>query len=290
MYQPLRTNSNSSSTGHSSFLSRCIMTSTTRRLNLIGLFLISIVCILLLLSNSTTTTTHNSLHSGGPSYLTPDQYRERSAASQNNIPAASEWSARKHQLLSDLNSVEQREPTQTRMGPRKRIAEVLAEQREFLDAELTGFPFPDKKSLTDYTPATGGQPIRSVVITTWRSGSTFLGDILNTLPGNYYHYEPLLDFDIVQVREEPLATKAIRNIKHLLNCEYSAMNEYLTFGEDHTYLFKHNTRLWRQCLDHPHLCWRPRFLTSFCKLFPWQSMKVVRLRLAIAARLLEDEE
>lgn len=257
-------------------LSKCIMTSS-RRANIIGLFLISIVCILLLLS----TNTNNSNHSS-PSYITAENNRF------NNVPAPSEWSPKKYQYLSDPNgNADQQQPP--RIGPLKRIAEVLAEQREFLDAELIGFPFPDKTALANYTMETGGQPIRSVVITTWRSGSTFLGDILNTLPGNYYHYEPLLDFDIVQVRDEPLASKAIRNLKHLLHCDYARMEQYLEFGEEHTYLFKHNTRLWRQCLDHPHLCWRPRFLSPFCKLFPWQSMKVVRLRLAIAARLLEDD-
>lgn len=37
----------------------------------------------------------------------------------------------------------------------------------------------DAKSLNDLTLETGGQPIRSIIISTWRSGSTFLGDILN---------------------------------------------------------------------------------------------------------------
>lgn len=274
---------------NSSIFSKCIM-SSTKRINLIGLFLISLVCILLLL------TTNNSNHST-PNYITSDpgsssRFNGRFPnALQSSAAASNEWSAKRHQLLSDLNTNDQQQQAAqpVRIGPLKRIAEVLAEERQLLDAELTGYPFPDKKSLADYTLETGGQPIHSVVITTWRSGSTFLGDILNTLPGNYYHYEPLLDFDIVQVREEPLATKAIRNLKHLLRCEYAPMDEYLAFGEEHTYLFKHNTRLWRVCVDHPHLCWRPRFLTSFCKLFPWQSMKVVRLRLAIAARLLEDD-
>lgn len=108
------------------------------------------------------------------------------------------------------------------------------------------------------------------------------------MPGNYYHYEPLLDFDIIQVRDEPLATKAISNLKHLLNCDYAALTDYLEYGLEHKYLFTHNTRLWRQCLAHPFYCWKPKFLSPFCRLFPLQSMKVVRLRLGIAARLLYD--
>jgi hypothetical protein len=72
-----------------------------------------------------------------------------------------------------------------------------------------------------------GTPVRSLIITTWRSGSTFLGDVLNSHPGNYYHYEPLLDYDIVQIRGEPLASGAIKNLRHLLNCNYTSMGMLL---------------------------------------------------------------
>lgn len=273
---------------------------SSRRRNLIGLCLVSLLCILLLFT--TTNSSSNSSAATGlarPHYITPDQYSHRFGNRFNQVadPASPDWPAKKLQLLADLNGNHlDRSGSNTnnnhqlpRMGPLKRIAEVLSEQREILDAELIGFPFPEQKALADFTPATGGQPRRSIVITTWRSGSTFLGDILNALPGNFYHYEPLLDFGTVQVRDEPLASKAIGNLKNLLNCDYQPMREYLDFGEEHVYLLQHNTRLWNQCQDHPHLCWRPRFLSPFCKLFPLQSMKVVRLRLAIAERLLEDK-
>jgi hypothetical protein len=69
----------------------------------------------------------------------------------------------------------------------------------------------------------GGTPVRSLIITTWRSGSTFVGEVLNTHPGNYYHSEPLADYEIIQIRGEPLATGAIKNLRNLLNCNYTDM-------------------------------------------------------------------
>ena len=42
--------------------------------------------------------------------------------------------------------------------------------------ELSDYEFPAGKSLQDFQPAAGGQPIRAMVATTWRSGSTFLGE------------------------------------------------------------------------------------------------------------------
>lgn len=48
-----------------------------------------------------------------------------------------------------------------------------------------------------------------------------LGDVLNALPGNYYHYEPLMDYGIVQIRGPPDADSALTTLKMLLNCDYS---------------------------------------------------------------------
>ncbi|KAK9710259.1 Sulfotransferase domain [Popillia japonica] len=143
--------------------------------------------------------------------------------------------------------------------------------------------------LSNFTLATGGQPVRSVVITTWRSGSTFLGDVLNAVPGNFYHYEPLLNFGIVQIRGPPLAQLAINNLKNLLKCNYYDMQNYLSYGKTHIYLFTHNLRLWSECEQYPQFCWNATFLSEFCKLYPFQSMKVVRLRLNLAEELLKDE-
>lgn len=63
--------------------------------------------------------------------------------------------------------------------------------------------------------------MRSVILTSWRSGSTFFGDVINAHPANFYHYEPLLDFGIVQIRGPPLADEALRNLEALLKCDFS---------------------------------------------------------------------
>lgn len=174
------------------------------------------------------------------------------------------------------------------------IDDVLNYQRQQIADEMQYYEYPngrfgiEAKNLKEMTPETGGAPMRSVIISTWRSGSTFLGDILNSLPGNYYHYEPLLTYDIVQIRGPPNDVRAVKSLKKLLKCDYTNMQEYLEFGQTHNYLFTHNTRLWNQCHLFPNFCYQPKFLEPFCKLFPMQSMKIVRLRLKIAARLLED--
>lgn len=175
------------------------------------------------------------------------------------------------------------------------IAEILASQRARIALEMENFEYPsgrfqvDAEKLSDLTMESNGSPVRSVVITTWRSGSTFLGDILNAMPANFYHYEPLLNWGIKRIRGRPDSDKkALKNLKNLLKCDFSKMGDYLEYGQDHTYLFEHNVRLWNQCKDFPKYCWQPKFLTPYCKLFPLQSMKTVRMNLAVAEKLLED--
>ncbi|XP_066156581.1 carbohydrate sulfotransferase 4-like [Euwallacea fornicatus] len=169
------------------------------------------------------------------------------------------------------------------------IDKILNTQRYRLRRELYSYKLPGNLSLSNFTLDTNGQPVRTLIVTTWRSGSTFLGDILNALPGNYYHYEPLLDYGIVQIRGPPYADSAISVLKSLLNCDYTDLHRYLEFGMSHIYLFTHNKRLWSQCEAYPDYCWQPEFLNRFCKLFPFQSMKTVRLRLKLAEDLLEDK-
>lgn len=166
---------------------------------------------------------------------------------------------------------------------------ILQQYQAYLDQALCDYDFPLNANLKNFTLATGGQPLRNIIITTWRSGSTFLGDVINSIPGNYYHYEPLLNYGIVQIRGPPYADSAIRNLKRLLMCDYKDMHNYLAYGKSHVYLFTHNTRLWNHCELYPQYCWNATFLSDFCKLFPFQSMKVVRLRLRLAEELLKDE-
>ncbi|XP_075149169.1 carbohydrate sulfotransferase 4 [Haematobia irritans] len=176
------------------------------------------------------------------------------------------------------------------------IAEVVVQERSKIAMEMENFEYPagrfgvDAEKLSDLTPETEGTPVRSMVLTTWRSGSTFLGDILNSMPGNYYHYEPLLHLGIKQVREPAEEEEAIKHLKSLYYCDYhNDMDEYLNYGKKNVHLFQHNKRLWTLCKEYPQYCWRPKFLTPICKLFPLQSMKTVRLRLSSAEKLLEDK-
>jgi len=135
-----------------------------------------------------------------------------------------------------------------------------------------------------------------MVATTWRSGSTFLGDIMQAHPATYYHYEPLLHYDIVQARSGALAEDAVSTLRSLMQCNYTGLGRYLQYGRTHQWLFQHNKPLWPHCVADGEsaskyrnsYCWDPAFLNTFCPLFPFQSIKTVRLRLNLTRALVAD--
>uniref|UniRef100_A0A2M4CPV5 Putative carbohydrate sulfotransferase 5 n=1 Tax=Anopheles darlingi TaxID=43151 RepID=A0A2M4CPV5_ANODA len=258
----------------------------SRRKNLAGLCAVTVGCILLLYASQ-----RYSSNNYATEYFRP---RERTGTNLRILNSHKNYGGRSYGGGAvGGTSDDTYPPIPTTHNATVSIEDVLSYQRMLLASETASYEytanFEDDIKLTDLIPETGGNPRRSLIITTWRSGSTFLGDILNALPGNYYHYEPLLDFDIIQIRGPPNDSVAIHNLRHLLRCDYTEMENYLDYGRTHNYLFSHNVRLWQQCVRYPQFCYEPRFLGPFCRLFPLQSMKVVRLRASLLTPLLEDE-
>ena len=109
---------------------------------------------------------------------------------------------------------------------KEEIEYIIHRERVRIARSLANYTYKDSKThLSDHLMEAGGRPIRAMIATTWRSGSTFLGDILISHPATFYHYEPLLHFGIEQVREGTKAKEAQRVLKSLFNCDYSNLGE-----------------------------------------------------------------
>lgn len=172
------------------------------------------------------------------------------------------------------------------------IEKIIEKTRSKIKFELStyNFSYSGARDLEDLVMESGGRPLQSVIISTWRSGTTFLGEVLNAIPGTFYHYEPLLKHGIVQIRGPPDSNQALSTIKDMLKCNFYGLDDYFEYGKTHLNQFSHNTRLWDHCKYKKHLCYDADFTSRFCKLFPFQSMKVVRVRLRLIQELLDDKE
>nr|XP_027224615.1 carbohydrate sulfotransferase 1-like [Penaeus vannamei] len=133
------------------------------------------------------------------------------------------------------------------------------------------------------------QTRRVILLTTWRSGSTFLGDLLNAWPGAYYHFEPLhflAEREIIPRQQEPLA---IGLLKTLLTCHFDqriAPYLYYITSARYNFLQKKNVRLSSLCRGRG-LCQDPGVMATACAFHPLNFAKTVRLRLAAVKPLLE---
>ncbi|XP_021956273.1 carbohydrate sulfotransferase 6 isoform X1 [Folsomia candida] len=132
--------------------------------------------------------------------------------------------------------------------------------------------------------------LQNMIISTWRSGSTFVGEAVASHPETYYHFEPLNQFRIVQARSgEPFAQEATQLVKNLMKCDYSSLQEYIEFGVEHVYPHNHNPKVWVHCERQRHLCADWEFLSKTCNSVSIQLMKAVRFRLSLAESLLSDD-
>ena len=119
---------------------------------------------------------------------------------------------------------------QTHTALSVKIADAISREKRFLAEDLAGFESVNGEPMASLMMEKGGQPVRALVTTTWRSGSTFLGDIMTAHPGTFYHYEPLLHYDIVQARSGALARDAVRTLRDLMHCNYTNLGKFGTFS------------------------------------------------------------
>lgn len=194
------------------------------------------------------------------------------------------------------NDTFEEEATPTKPTKKKRnkyFASDIVQNQSVVIAEEMGahhFPDPDRRLLSDYVPARGGRPMGYIMLSTWETYYPILGDLLNTLPGNFFFQEPLIRYGVSQLNATA-TPEALVELRNLMRCNYSGAVEYLKEASANWEPLLKNKRLWSQCRSRKELCFAPEFLRAFCRQFPIKTMNIVRLRLtAVAEWLAEDAD
>jgi len=132
-----------------------------------------------------------------------------------------------------------------------------------------------------------------IILTSWRSGSSFLGDLLNHYPGTFYYFEPLHYYSYI--KDKSKVQNETDFIKSLLSCEFDENNEgFLEHVRkpSNSFLFKrHNFRLWNSCKKfkpREALCYSQDYLNQLCPLYPIKLVKTVRMRVRQVDTLLRN--
>jgi len=155
-----------------------------------------------------------------------------------------------------------------------------------------------------------------LIATTWRSGSSFLGDLLQHYPGSFYSFEPIHFQSVAQNenRTVPDMLTPLRLLEDIYECNVEpGFVPYLQHAArgSHQFLFGHNSRVWKICqnlLPLKSACFLPKlystvrqrpskgtemmtcsFLSQLCSLYPVRTIKTVRLRVAETEALLAGQ-
>ena len=131
-----------------------------------------------------------------------------------------------------------------------------------------------------------------LVATSWRSGSTFLGDLLSRYPGAFYSFEPIHYIDhksgfVQDITEKE--TESVNLVSQIFKCQPDS--GYFIHAKRNPFLFSHNFRFWSMCkslLEAASACFMPELYRSTCPIFPIRLTKTVRLRVGATEKLLND--
>ncbi|KAK3869561.1 hypothetical protein Pcinc_025145 [Petrolisthes cinctipes] len=129
-----------------------------------------------------------------------------------------------------------------------------------------------------------------LLLSSWRSGSTFLGEILATADNNntFYSYEPLHEWKVRLVREDNGSTRtAVQLLTDLLHCRLYLHPHHLAYMTSKHWYLRWNTRLASHCL-HSNQCTNTTLATQLCTTSHIHVAKVVRLGLQWVLPLLQD--
>lgn len=137
-----------------------------------------------------------------------------------------------------------------------------------------------------------------LIATSWRSGSTFLGDLLNHYPGTFYSWEPLLyiasKHDKISMNmTESRKKDYVDQISQIFRCQPELGYFRYFQRKNNQFMFRYNFRLWNVCeslLRESAACFAPELYYSACSVFPIRLIKSVWLRVQETEKLLMNSE
>nr|XP_045582065.1 carbohydrate sulfotransferase 3-like [Procambarus clarkii] len=152
--------------------------------------------------------------------------------------------------------------------------------------------FMNVKRDTNFIPGELVEPSqvrRVIIVSTWRSGSSYLGDLVKAYPGTFFSFEPLHHLlKNLHLQEGPLVEEVVRLLRSILTCDFSQLDVYINYMRNNTFLIDRNTRLWKSCAFNRALCFDKDYLSRACRYMPLNMLKTVRMGLLPVVELLQD--
>ncbi|XP_035227393.1 carbohydrate sulfotransferase 1-like [Stegodyphus dumicola] len=146
------------------------------------------------------------------------------------------------------------------------------------------------KSLKSMPLVNSKNVTRIIVLTYFRAGSSFFGDLLQQNWKTFYHFEPLHSMTYDSRIGDEKIPDVFNLFNAVFNCNFSEVKSYLQWVRKprNQFLFAHNLFLWSTCRSNPKICFSPTFVAAVCQRAPVHVMKVTRLHMRHLRNYLED--
>ena len=180
--------------------------------------------------------------------------------------------------------------TKEEAPPLSSLNETLAKNPVAFNDILSG-PAEDQLKLGD--EISPGSAKKILIVTTWRSGSTFLGDLLNHYPGTWYSFEPLHYRNTNPHLSKDDDDFSLKLVSDIFKCQPERGYYKHANNQNNRFLFRHNFRFWNACknlLMGESGCFMPVLTEKSCPLFPIRLIKLVRMRMKLARLLFDDPD
>ena len=130
---------------------------------------------------------------------------------------------------------------------------------------------------------------RILLVTTYRTGSSFVGDLLQQSdPHSYYVYEPLRSISSMSRNDESRRSNASNLIRSLFTCNYEAIPDYNEYIQQNLVFFRRNRyakNLCRRMKQNLKTCTNARIAQEMCLRSPVHVIKTTRLDLKDVPKL-----
>lgn len=133
-----------------------------------------------------------------------------------------------------------------------------------------------------------GERRYSIVLSSWRSGSSFFGDFLQSVPGTFYHYEPLINH--IHMLRSPNDVFGLKRVESFINCNFENATNYFEFMSRSYAVFQNSHQLGNIYEENKDIAVQEKFVKPICDIYPFQSMKVIRLGLESFRDLLKNNK
>lgn len=130
-----------------------------------------------------------------------------------------------------------------------------------------------------------------LIISYFRSGSSFLGDLLQQQLATFYTYEPFIYSSRSSRLNSEFMNEAVTTLKDIFNCRFDRNPKYLNMVKKNPYLLQWNKYLWRHCsMVSADICLQPSFLRRVCQTSKNKLVKTNRFKFSFAEKLISQFE